>query len=272
MDKLDFSSFNVELRGDPATAKSVVICLHGFLGSARNLLRITDGLYRAGHCVISYDQRGHGRSAWTKNYGVDDFANDVFTIINHYGLKSVHLVGHSMGGRVSLQATSLKPDYVRTLTLLDVGPNTTNTAVDDVRSVVDPLPEEFSSKEEMDSFFKKYHVAIATWLMGNLKKKAATDGATDSGYKWIFDLNGLKVFLNKGIQLDQRENFKNLRCPTLVLHGDRSKHISKEEAVEMKKLNPSVEYAVIPNAGHWIHVDNPSATLDAVKNFLEKNQ
>ena len=78
-----------------------------------------------------------------------------------------------------------------------------------VLGVIEISKPALPSFKEMDKFFKNYHSAIATWLMGNLKKKSAEDGTTtDSPYKWVFDLNGLKVFLNKGIQLDQRENFK----------------------------------------------------------------
>jgi esterase len=40
---------------------------------------------------------------------------------------------------------------------------------------------------------------------------------------------------------------------------------------KLKKMFPKVEFVSIPNAGHWVHAENPNAFIDAIVNFIEKN-
>jgi len=98
-----------------------LVCLHGitaqhraFNGLARNLV--------PNYSLAAVDLRGRGDSEKPESgYGLDAHASDVIRVLDHLGLESAVLVGHSMGGFVALQTALRHPDRVRLLALLDGG-------------------------------------------------------------------------------------------------------------------------------------------------------
>jgi pimeloyl-ACP methyl ester carboxylesterase len=79
-----------------------------------------------GRCVIRYDQRDTGRSTQyppgKPGYGFDDMVEDVFRILDGYGLAAAHLAGMSLGGMVGQAAALKQPARVRSLTAISSSP------------------------------------------------------------------------------------------------------------------------------------------------------
>jgi pimeloyl-ACP methyl ester carboxylesterase len=69
-----------------------------------------------------------------------------------------------------------------------------------------------------------------------------------------------------------REIARALRCPTLLITGDVSQDaiVTPEQAAEAKALNPLIEVAHVPDAGHNIRRENFDAYIAAVRAFLAK--
>ena len=61
--------------------------------------------------VFAVDQRGHGESAWPRDYGVDSLAADLLGLIERLGIGPVRLIGHSLGGLASLVALARHPNH-----------------------------------------------------------------------------------------------------------------------------------------------------------------
>lgn len=266
---------HIEQRGDPN--QPAVVCLHGLMGAARNLWRLVEQISNDGYFVISYDQRGHGRSAWATKYNeytLSNFAHDALAVLDSRGVQRAHFIGHSMGGRVALEATRISPDRVRTLSLLDVGPRISPQAYQEVRKVFEPLPLVFSTKEDADSFLGVHPPGMRQFLASNLKPISAGKPSL----RWCFDLAGLRSALSdnvmpngQGIFLDQTDILKNIAVPTLVLRGQHSVHFNATEAENAGLLNESIEVIEISGAGHWLHVDNLADTAAVLIEFLKKN-
>jgi pimeloyl-ACP methyl ester carboxylesterase len=117
-----FDSDGVSLRyfieGDGET----VVLLHGFSGSATGLYVAPgtfDALVDAGYRVVSLDQRGHGDSE--KLYGADDYGmhmvEDVRRLLDQLDVDKVHLVGYSMGAKVSNAFRARYPERLLSITL-----------------------------------------------------------------------------------------------------------------------------------------------------------
>ena len=99
---------------------SPVILLHGLSNSIEDWLLNFPALARE-HQVVAPDLIGHGRTDKPRSVGyqMQDFARFVRDFMDALGIQSAHLVGHSLGGAISLTAARNYPDRVRKLVLID---------------------------------------------------------------------------------------------------------------------------------------------------------
>jgi lipase len=98
-----------------------VVCLHGITAQHRafNAAARYLGPSRG---LVGVDLRGRGDSDKPESgYGLETHADDVVRVLDHLGLESAVLVGHSMGGFVALKTALTYPGRVRALVLLDGG-------------------------------------------------------------------------------------------------------------------------------------------------------
>jgi pimeloyl-ACP methyl ester carboxylesterase len=104
-----------------------VFLIHGFASNAKvNWISTgwTSFLLDAGHRVITMDNRGHGQSSKSYNgadYTPHKMASDVAALAAHLSIAEFHLIGYSMGARISAFAALLIPSAVRTITLGGLG-------------------------------------------------------------------------------------------------------------------------------------------------------
>lgn len=119
---LYFDSNGVRLRYVAEGRGETVVLLHGFSGSAEGLYvapGTVDALAGAGYRVIALDQRGHGKSDKPYDagaYGLN-MVEDVRRLLDHLEVDRAHLVGYSMGARVSSAFLVSYPERLRTITL-----------------------------------------------------------------------------------------------------------------------------------------------------------
>jgi pimeloyl-ACP methyl ester carboxylesterase len=99
-----------------------LVLTHGLGDDASTWDGVVGPLVDAGLTVVRWDLRGHGRSdapddplAYSRELGIADLAGMV-------GSEPAHLVGHSLGGHLSLALALRRPDLVHTLTLIASGP------------------------------------------------------------------------------------------------------------------------------------------------------
>ncbi|AVT32515.1 alpha/beta hydrolase [Plantactinospora sp. BC1] len=107
------------VRETPATREGAepALYVHGLGGSAQNWTDLAGLLADRldGHAI---DLPGFGRSDPARKYTIPAFADRVIRYIEHSGRGPVHLFGNSLGGAVSVRVAGLRPDLIRTLTLV----------------------------------------------------------------------------------------------------------------------------------------------------------
>jgi esterase len=255
----EFNSYTKGQPSDPA-----VLLLHGLLGSARNLYRLAEAIANAGFFVVAYDQRGHGHSPHLGDYSLGAMAGDVFTVMDSFGLKRAHLVGHSMGARVSLAAAALRPERVKSLTMLDSGIGIRPEHLRSLHEIIDPLADSYPNRAAAEQALAHHPAAFRQFLVSNLR----ADQQPPHVLRWVFDLAGVRRELLNTIQARQEDAWRAIRCPVLVARGNRSDSMFAEDLDEMARLNPAARTATIADSGHWVHVDNFKATAELVTSFL----
>lgn len=106
-----------------------ILLVHGF-ASHSHMNWINTGwfssLTKAGYHTISFDNRGHGMSEKrhdVKDYGAHLMAGDVKALTQHLGIGQAHVMGYSMGARISAFVTKLYPEVLASVTFAGMGYN-----------------------------------------------------------------------------------------------------------------------------------------------------
>ncbi len=127
-----------EESGGGAGADAVVL-LHGLTATRRYVVMGSTVLQRAGHRVIAYDARGHGRSApaaRAEEYGYERLAGDLATVLDERGEQRALLAGASMGAHTALRFALSHPERVAALAI--------------ITPAFDPTPNPFARAAELE--------------------------------------------------------------------------------------------------------------------------
>jgi pimeloyl-ACP methyl ester carboxylesterase len=97
-----------------------LLLVHGGLDHSRSWDHLARALRRNFH-VVAPDLRGHGDSEWAtgSSYSLADHVYDLTGLVKAAGFENVSIVGHSMGGMVSLAYAGVFPEKVSRLVVLD---------------------------------------------------------------------------------------------------------------------------------------------------------
>lgn len=226
---------------------------------------------------LVYDQRGHGQS-WQPRAGYtpEDYAEDLYLMTEEIGWAPFVLVGHSMGGRNALLFAEKFPEKISHLVIEDIGPEAQVAATSYYERLLRAVPTPFPSKREAKEFFmnefprlewiRGERQTIGLYLYSNLVE-TPTGEAT-----WRFSPQAILESVAMGRSKDHWKEFESLQVPTLVLRGGESPDLSAETLSEMGRRNPRVQTHTIPNAGHWIHYDQPELFIHSIKSFVDQGR
>jgi pimeloyl-ACP methyl ester carboxylesterase len=98
-----------------------VVLLHGLTATNRYVVMGSSALARAGHRVLAYDARGHGRSSPAPQpsaYGYGALAGDLLALLDELGIERALLAGASMGAHTAVRFALARPDRVAALALI----------------------------------------------------------------------------------------------------------------------------------------------------------
>lgn len=254
--------FNFDLRGDATNPK--LVFLHGLMGSWTNWRRILP-TFEARYQILSYDQRGHGKSFRPESgYSPEDFAEDLKNILDELGWKTIDLVGHSMGGRNALVFAFKYPERVRCLVIEDIGPEGNQKSVERIERILAKVPTPFYDKRlAKETILKAFSdQVLAQYLYSNIAE--VEPGVFD----WRFSKNGVLLSVREGRAHDRWQEWRGLTVPTLLVRGENSDELDHDMYEKMLRENANVKGVVISKASHWVHFDNAEAFIAAVDQFL----
>jgi esterase len=266
------SQFNYQITG-PESGRRWVF-LHGLMGYGLNWRRIAKGIEDTER-VLTYDQRGHGKS-WQPltGYAAEDYADDLYLITQELGWDKFILVGHSMGGRNAMEFAHKFPEKVEKLIIEDIGPESDSSAPDYYRWLLGIVPTPFASKLEGKEFFLNQFKSLVKgrtsnpdtlgqYLYSNIIDKP--DGSAD----WRFSKEAIVATVLQGRAKDRWKEFRALPMPILVIRGENSDELSLDVYRQMLLANPRVQGVQVHDAGHWVHFDQPEEFLRAIRKFTD---
>jgi pimeloyl-ACP methyl ester carboxylesterase len=239
-----------------------LIILHGFFASSRNWRACAEKL-AANFCVYVLDARNHGASPHCDSMDYDTMAADVVDFIEQKNLKNVSLLGHSMGGKTAMWLALNSPNLVQNLIVVDIAPIAYKHSFDPIINALKNLPlDELKNRKQAELLLSEIipDLNYRQFLLQNLVLK------TGGCYEWRIDLDIFQRNAPNILLFPNVENVPQFLGQAIFLAGGNSKYI-KENSTEM--LFPFAKIQTIPDAEHWIHVQQPEAFLRAVTDFLK---
>lgn len=240
-----------------------LLIIHGFLGTSDNWKTLSGQYAANGFMVHALDMRNHGKSFHSDEFTYDAMVQDVFEYCNEHQLSKVDLIGHSMGGKVTMFFAVKYQERVNRIVIADIGPKYYRPHHQDILAGLNAV--DFSAKPErsdVEAILSQYIDDAGTrqFLMKNLYWKEPGQLA--------FRFN-LPVFNEKidaiGQALPDGSTFDG---PALFLRGDKSAYIRDQDFTLIKTHFPNAEIKDIANSGHWLHAENPQQFMVETLLFL----
>ncbi|EYF06596.1 alpha/beta fold hydrolase [Chondromyces apiculatus] len=265
-----------------ATPERWMLVLHGILGSGPNwrtfARRVVDA--RPGWGLVLVDLRAHGLSQdLAPPHTVEAAAADLGGVAAALGHGVHGVMGHSFGGKVALaylgrRARGEEPGGpVARAFVLDSDPGARfgerrDPSSREVLEVLKGLPQPFASREAFLEQVRGRGLsrAVADWLAMNVRRG-------DDGLRLRLDLGAIEALLEDYFAQDQWDALEDPRGAeeVRVVLGGKSTSVPEDTRARLVALaatSPRVSVRVLPEAGHWVHVDDPEGLLSAVTEVL----
>lgn len=236
-----------------------IIFLHGFMED-KSIWESFIDYYSPKYRVIAIDLLGHGKSGNTGYvHTMQDMAKVVKAVMNQHRLRRVVLVGHSMGGYVSLAFGEKYPDNVIGCCLFHstAFADTDQKKKDRDRAikVAQKNQKLFVNETIPNLFFKKDKKLIFA-----IKKIAIKTSVQST----IAALEGMKRRMDRSVLL------KFSPFPYHFIIGKEDAIIPEKMLLEQTTYGKNITYDVIENCGHMGFIEQKNETLESLDRFLKK--
>ncbi|MBY6207144.1 MULTISPECIES: alpha/beta fold hydrolase [Halomonas] len=239
-----------------------LVIVHGLLGSADNW-RSHVKHWSQQRRVIAVDLRNHGRSPHADGMSYEDMAEDLADVITGSGADKVHLLGHSMGGKVVMSLARLYPDLVASLMVADIAPVAYEHRHDSVfaalRAVEASAPKDRREADELMAAHvedKPTRMFLATNLVrgeGNVLCLRVNLDAIEGSYEDI---------------MAEPAGRGPIRVPSIVIRGSRSDYVADARLAAVREVLPEASLETL-DAGHWLHTEKAKEFQQCIDRFLE---
>jgi 3-oxoadipate enol-lactonase len=238
-----------------------VVLLHGFPLSGviwhEQQRRLSDR-YR----VITPDLRGHGRSPAPPGvYDMELMARDVLALLDSLAIDKAVIMGHSMGGYVTLAAWKLVPQRFLALGLIASQAGADSEEGRKGRYQMAEKVAAEGSKVVAEAMIPKlFAAALPAGAPIREQVRQLILNTQPAGI--IGTLKGMAVRPDSGTLLP------TLGIPVLLLTGDKDQIIPPEKAKAMAAALGKATLTTVDNAGHMPMLEQPEATTTAISTFL----
>lgn len=259
----------------------LLLLMHGGRDHCRNWDWVAEALCDEYH-VIAPDLRGHGDSQWAigGGYAMVDYVLDVASLLDQLGEFPITIIGHSLGGAISLQYTGVYPDRVRKVVAIEgLGPpprmirdvpahERMDRWVNEMQDLARRKPRPYDTLEEAVARMREANPRLTPEQAQHLTVHGSYRGE-DGTWLWKFD-NYVRASSPYLFNMhDARELWGRITCPVLLLRGTES--WAEDPVLDGRAATfRDYEFHNVEGAGHWVHHDRLDEFLALTRAFLQR--
>ncbi len=249
-----------------------VAFLHGLFGQGRNWTQIAKALAgpdgTGARCLL-VDLPDHGRSPWSEEFSYEGYAAAVAATLAEAapGERWV-VVGHSLGGKVSMVLALRHPELLASLVVVDIAPKGYGD-LDRFRGYIDemhalPLAE-LTSRADAEARFREPDAGVKAFLLQNLRRHG-------SDWSWQANLALVRADAERG-SASLIADFPDLGDavwdgPVVWLAGSESGYVRPDDVPGMRAHFPKVRLVTVKGAAHWVHTDAPQVVVETLRRVV----
>ena len=255
--KFDGIYFETKGSGDP------VVLIHG----GQMDRRMWDGQFdEFAHChrVIRYDIRGFGNSDVPSKPYSD--SGDLYSLLNHLGVKRAALFGLSLGAAVAIDFTNLHPDMTEALVLVcpGLGGFHFEDQANNLRLVVDAARDE-SYEKAAELWLQNPYMSVA--MENPALREKLRQLATENGHCWLNN-----PLLVRRMNPPAAERLPDIHVPTLVIGGERDVSDIHKIVAKLTSEIAGARKHVMPGAGHLVPMEKPGEFNRLALDFIARSK
>jgi pimeloyl-ACP methyl ester carboxylesterase len=246
------SEIHGESGGEPA------LLLHGWGCSIENMRGVANALAPRGYLIHILDFPGFGRSAVPAEvWGVEEYAHFVVHYLDSAELRTVNLIGHSFGGRISIVLGADYAERIKKIVLTgSAGVITPPSTGQKIRSAGFGVAKALFAVPGFNALEKPFREwAKASFGSADLKSAGA-----------------LEPIFRKVIQQDLVPHAAKIKAPTLLIWGDQDDAAPLWQAKVLEKTIPDAGLVIFQGAGHFAYQERLPDFVRIVDTFLGGKQ
>jgi pimeloyl-ACP methyl ester carboxylesterase len=279
----------LHVRDTPATSALAepAVYVHGLGGSSQNFTDVA-GLLADRFDGQAVDLPGFGYSDPSPRYSIPAFADKLTKYLDYDARGPVHLVGNSLGGAISVRVAALRPDLVRTLTLISPAMpflDPRRTAQGPVLPLLAlPLADRLLAKGMARLTVEEMADQVLAACFGDVSKASAQRRAeaieeirlryTVAHYSkaYLGTLRGLVSSFVRAYLPGANSQWRlaaRVTAPTLVIGGLTDRLVDPRVPAQVAKAIPDSRLLILPGVGHVAQMEVPRVVARGIVGLLQ---
>ncbi|MFY4775446.1 alpha/beta fold hydrolase [Metabacillus sp. RGM 3146] len=248
---------------DPS--KPTMVLIHGFLSSTFSYRRLIP-LLKEDYRLIAIDLPPFGKTEKSRTFvhSYRNMARIVIELLEKLQVRNAILVGHSMGGQISLYATKERPDMFQRVVLL----------------CSSSYMKRLQPYLVFGSYVPYFYLCIKHWLTSQgvwknlcnvVYDRSLIDQEMIDGYLQPFMDDSIFMALARMIRDREgdlsQEELKKIEVPALLIWGEEDKIVPVEIGRRLSQDLPNAAFFSLKQTGHLVPEERPMHVTEKIVDF-----